>query len=63
MAAVAKVRWSLIVALAAIGFVWLGQGIGLIGGSVMSDEPIWAVIGAAMLVGAAVLVVAARRRG
>ncbi len=59
----AKVRWPLIVALAAVGLVWLAQGIGLIGGSVMSDEPIWAVIGAAMVVGAAVLTGAARRRG
>ena len=63
MTAVAKVRWPLIVVLAAVGLVWLGQGIGLIGGSVMSGEPLWAIIGAALLVGAAVLLVVARRRG
>ena len=56
----AKVRWPLIVVLAAVGLVWLGQGIGLIGGSFMTGEPLWAVIGAAMLLGAAVLAVGAR---
>ena len=58
----AKVRWPLIVLLAAVGLVWLGQGIGLIGGSVMTGEPFWAIVGAVMLVGAAVLAVGARRR-
>ena len=61
MASVAKVRWPVIVALAAVGTVWLGQGIGVIGGSFMSGEPLWAIIGALMLVGAGVLTVAARR--
>lgn len=59
----AKVKWPLIVVLAVVGVVWLGQGIGLIRGSFMSGEPLWAVIGAVMLVGASVLAVAARRRG
>lgn len=62
MASVAKVRWPVIFALAAVGAVWLGQGMGVIGGSFMSGEPLWAIIGAVMLVGAAVLAVAARRR-
>jgi hypothetical protein len=60
---VAKVKWPVIVVLAVVGVVWLGQGIGLIRGSFMSGEPLWAVIGAVMLVGASVLAVAARRRG
>ena len=63
MTPVAKVKWPVIVVLAAVGLVWLGQGIGLIGGSVMSGEPLWAIIGAVMLLGAAALTVAARRRG
>jgi hypothetical protein len=63
MPSVAKVKWPVIVVLAAVGLVWLGQGIGLIGGSFMSGEPLWAIIGAVMLVGAGVLTVAARRRG
>ena len=59
----AKVRWPLIALLAAVGLVWLGQGIGLIGGSFMSGEPFWAIVGAVMLLGAAVLTVwNARRR-
>ena len=63
MTTVAKVKWPVIVVLAAVGVVWLGQGIGLIGGSFMSGEPLWAIIGAVMLVGAGVVTVAARRRG
>ncbi|HKY47708.1 MAG TPA: hypothetical protein VJQ79_06970 [Acidimicrobiia bacterium] len=62
MASVAKVRWPVIIALAVVGAVWLGQGIGVIGGSFMTGEPIWAIIGAVMLVGAGALTVAARRR-
>jgi F0F1-type ATP synthase assembly protein I len=61
MTSVAKVRWPVIVALAAVGVVWLGQGIGVIGGSFMTGEPLWAIIGAVMLLGAGVLTVAARR--
>ena len=58
----AKVKWPLPVALALLGFVWLGQGLGLIGGSFMSGDPLWAVIGALMLIGAAVLGVRRRNR-
>jgi hypothetical protein len=61
MTSVAKVRWPVIVVLAAIGVVWLGQGIGLIGGSFMTGEPLWAIIGAVMLVGAGALTFATRR--
>ncbi len=63
MTTVAKVKWPVIVVLTAVGVVWLGQGIGLIGGSFMSGEPLWAIVGAVMLVGASVLTVSARRRG
>ena len=28
-----------------IGVIWLGQGVGLIGGSFMTGQAIWAVIG------------------
>jgi F0F1-type ATP synthase assembly protein I len=61
MASVAKVRWPLIVVLAAVGVVWLGQGIGVIDGSFMTGEPLWAIIGAVMLLGAGVLTLVARR--
>jgi hypothetical protein len=55
--------WPLIIVLVAVGLVWLGQGIGLIGGSFMTGEPLWAIIGAAMLLGAAMLTAFLRRRG
>lgn len=29
-----------------VGLVWFGQGVGLIGGSFMTGEALWAVIGA-----------------
>ena len=45
------------VVLCFIGAVWIGQGVGLIGGSFMSGEALWAVIGAiALLFGVALLV-------
>lgn len=51
----------MIALLALVGFVWLGQGIGAIRGSFMTGEPLWAVVGAALLVAAGVLAVAGRR--
>ena len=50
--------WRLVVGvvLCLVGVVWVGQGVGLIGGSFMSGEAVWAVIGAfAILIGAALL--------
>ena len=34
------------VVLCAVGALWIGQGVGWIGGSFMSGEAVWAVIGA-----------------
>ena len=51
----------MIALLALVGFVWLGQGIGAIGGSFMTGEPLWAIIGAVMLVAAGILAVTGRR--
>jgi hypothetical protein len=47
--------------LALVGAVWIGQGLGYIGGSFMTSEPLWAVIGAVALVAAAGLAWTARR--
>ncbi len=58
----AKVKRPLIVVLAVLGLVWLGQGIGLIGGSFMTGDPLWAVIGASLIVAALVLTASGRRR-
>jgi uncharacterized membrane protein len=40
-----RIRLLLGLLLVLVGLVWIGQGIGLIGGSFMSDEVAWAVIG------------------
>lgn len=52
------------VALVAIGFVWMGQGLGLLrGSSFMVDDTRWAVAGAVLLgAGAILAIIAARRR-
>ncbi|MFM2106225.1 MAG: hypothetical protein RL338_1257 [Chloroflexota bacterium] len=47
--------------LAVVGGVWLGQGVGLIGGSVMTNDPFWAGVGAVLVVVAVVLVLRGRR--
>jgi hypothetical protein len=44
-----------------IGAVWIGQGIGLIGGSFMTDQVIWAVIGAIAVLIGVVLFIPPRR--
>lgn len=54
------------VVLVLVGAVWFGQGVGAIGGSFMTGEAFWAVMGAfAILVGAVLLrgAVRARRGG
>ena len=43
-----------------VGLIWFGQGIGLIGGSFMTGEAVWAVIGVVMIALGVVLVRGAR---
>ena len=51
------------VVLVVVGGVWIGQGVGAIGGSFMTGEVVWAVIGAvAVFFGAALLLGARRAR-
>lgn len=38
-----------------IGLVWFGQGIGVIGGSVMTNDAKWAVIGGIMIIASIVI--------
>lgn len=46
-----------------VGLLWTGQGLGWIGGSAMTGETLWAVVGPVLaLAGAGVLVAARRRR-
>jgi hypothetical protein len=55
-------RLVLAAVLALVGLVWIGQGLGFIGGSFMTGSLLWAAIGTALLVGAALLVAGERRR-
>jgi hypothetical protein len=48
--------------LALVGVIWIGQGIGLIGGSAMTGSLFWAAAGLVFLVLAAALVALERRR-
>ena len=42
--------------LVVVGLLWLGQGVGLIGGSFMTGHVVWAVVGAVCIVIGALLV-------
>jgi hypothetical protein len=44
-----------------VGVIWFGQGIGLIGGSFMTGDAVWAVIGAVALLFGVTLLRGARR--
>lgn len=55
-------RLVLAAVLALIGLLWLGQGLGFIAGSFMTGDPLWAAVGAVLVVTAALLVVAEMRR-
>ena len=58
-----RARLALAVVLAVVGVVWIGQGLGYIGGSFMTRELKWAVIGAIVLIVAVALAASARRSG
>jgi hypothetical protein len=58
---VTVVRWVVAVLLALVGLVWIGQGLGYIGGSGMTGQPIFAVIGAVLVLGGAALAWTTRR--
>ena len=42
-------------ALALVGVIWVGQGVGVIGGSFMTGQPFWAVAGLGCVVAAALV--------
>ena len=44
-----------------VGLLWLGQGVGLIGGSFMTGEALWAVIGAVCIAIGALMIRAGLR--
>ena len=57
-----RLRLVLAAIVALAGLVWLGQGLGLIGGSAMSGSSFWAAVGAILIVVAAGLAWSARPR-
>jgi hypothetical protein len=50
-----RTRWIAAVLLALVGLTFLGQGLGYIGGSAMTGSSFWAIVGAVLLVAAAVV--------
>jgi hypothetical protein len=54
-------RLAISIVLLLLGLVWIGQGTGLIGGSAMSSQSIWALIGVVLVVAAAGVAWTARR--
>ena len=58
-----RTRWIVAGVIIALGLVWIGQGSGVLPGSVMSGDPRWALIGAVLVaVGIVVAWTAFRRR-
>lgn len=55
------IRTVIAIVLFLVGAVWIGQGTGVIGGSVMSGSAFWAIVGAVLVIVAAVIVVTGRR--
>jgi hypothetical protein len=45
-----------------VGAIWTGQGVGWIGGSFMTGEPVWAVIGPVVAAAGALLAYRGSRR-
>jgi hypothetical protein len=45
-----------------LGLLWVGQGLNLIGGSVMTGDPKWFVIGAVVAIVGVLLIIVARGR-
>jgi hypothetical protein len=58
---VSTIRTVIAVVLFLVGAVWIGQGIGVIGGSAMSGSSFWAIVGAVLVIVAAAVVVTGRR--
>ena len=54
-------RLAVALVLAVVGVVWIGQGLGYIGGSFMTRDLKWAVIGAVVVCVAAAVAWTARR--
>ena len=49
-------RLAVAAILLVVGLLWIGQGSGAIGGSVMSGSPFWAAVGIGFVIGAGAIV-------
>lgn len=56
-----RIQVVIAVVLIGVGVVWIGQGIGAIGGSFMTDQAIWAVFGAIAVIFGVSLLIGVRR--
>jgi len=56
------VRWILGIVLIGLGTIWTLQGLGILGGSVMSGVTLWAVIGPLVVVAGLTVALSGRRR-
>lgn len=50
------------VALLIVGLIWVGQGLGYIGGGFMSDSLGWVAMGVVLAIAGVLLILGARRR-
>jgi len=50
-----SLRYVIAAVVVLVGLIFVGQGLGFIGGSRMSNDPFWAAVGAAMVIAAAIL--------
>jgi hypothetical protein len=56
-------RIGLGILLVLVGALWTLQGLGVVGGSVMSGVTLWAIIGPLVVLAGIALIVTGRRRG
>ena len=58
-------RWMFVggIVLILLGGLWVLQGVGLLGGSVMTGQTFWAIVGTILLIVGAVLCILGARRG
>jgi hypothetical protein len=48
-------RLALAAVLLIVGVIWIGQGTGTVGGSAMSGQSMWALVGSALVLGGLVI--------
>jgi hypothetical protein len=56
-------RIGLGILLVLVGALWTLQGLGIVGGSVMSGVTLWAIVGPLVVLAGIALIVTGRRRG